>query len=108
MEEVIIVKSNRVSRVKSQSCVDGGTVSMTIRACCFDGTNGKIVGKSYAVQYTSCHPQGCWAEQRSEDWRANLGSQHPKLLKYSKGGAEEIKRSRSIAMAKRAHYLPSG
>jgi len=51
--------------------VDGGTES--IRACCFDASNGKIVGKSCAVTYTTFHPQSGWAEQRPEDWWNNLG-----------------------------------
>jgi ribulose kinase len=49
--------------------VDGGTES--IRACCFDATNGNIVGKSCAVPYQTHHPQGGWAEQSPDDWWSN-------------------------------------
>ncbi len=67
--------------------VDGGTES--IRACCFDATNGKIVGKSCAVPYTTFHPQGGWAEQRPEDWWANLGEAVRGALQSVDVGIEE-------------------
>lgn len=51
--------------------VDGGTES--IRACCFDAIDGKVVGKSCAVPYQTHHPRGGWAEQSPDDWYQNLG-----------------------------------
>ena len=51
--------------------VDGGTES--IRACCFDAKNGKIIGKPCAVPYKTSHPEPGWAEQNPEDWYQNLG-----------------------------------
>jgi ribulose-phosphate 3-epimerase len=51
--------------------VDGGTES--IRACCFDAENGRVVGKSCAVPYPTYHPQPGWAEQDPKDWWENLG-----------------------------------
>ena len=51
--------------------VDGGTES--IRACCFDAKNGKTIGSSFAVPYTTTHPQPGWAEQNPHDWWNNLG-----------------------------------
>lgn len=51
--------------------VDGGTES--IRACCFDATTGKVVGKSCAVPYKTYHPAPGFAEQHPEDWYNNLG-----------------------------------
>lgn len=63
-----------VSPVESSRIVvgcDGGTES--IRACCFNAENGKSIGKSCAVPYTTSHPKPGWAEQDPADWYENLG-----------------------------------
>jgi len=68
------VSSANISASSSKKLVigvDGGTES--IRACCFDASNGKVVGKSFAVPYTTYHPNPGWAEQIPQDWYNNLG-----------------------------------
>ena len=50
--------------------VDGGTES--IRACCFDGSTGRVIGKSFAVPYPTFHPRPGWAEQDPAHWYENL------------------------------------
>ena len=52
--------------------VDGGTES--IRACCFDAVDGRVIGKPCAVPYPTYHPQPGWAEQDPNDWYENLGA----------------------------------
>lgn len=73
--------------------VDGGTES--IRACCFDATNGNIVGKSCAVPYKTSHPQGGWAEQSPEDWWENLGEAVRGALE-SVNGEEKVDSDESV------------
>jgi len=51
--------------------IDGGTES--IRACCFDATTGRVIGKACAVPYHTNHPHPGWAEQNPIDWYTNLG-----------------------------------
>ena len=51
--------------------VDGGTES--IRACCFNAKDGRMIGSSCAVPYSTTHPQPGWAEQSPTDWWACMG-----------------------------------
>jgi ribulokinase/ribulose-phosphate 3-epimerase len=51
--------------------VDGGTES--IRACCFDGETGRVLGKSCASPYETYHPKPSWAEQDTNDWWNGMG-----------------------------------
>ena len=51
--------------------VDGGTES--IRACCFDAVNGRVVGQACAIPYQTYHPRPGWAEQDPADWYESLG-----------------------------------
>jgi ribulose-phosphate 3-epimerase len=46
--------------------IDGGTES--IRAACFDGRTGHIVGTPCAVPYPTHHPHPGWAEQDPTAW----------------------------------------
>ena len=50
--------------------VDGGTES--IRACCFDGSTGRVIGKSFAVPYPTFHPRPGWAKQDPAHCYENL------------------------------------
>ena len=68
--------------------VDGGTES--IRACCFDATTGKVIGKSCAVPYTTYHPQPGWAEQHPNDWYDNL-------CQAVKGAVQSVKEDNIIS-----------
>ncbi len=65
------VLSSSKSPVQVVIAVDGGTES--IRASCFNAQDGKLVGNSCAVPYTTHHPQPGWAEQDPSDWYSNLG-----------------------------------
>ena len=50
--------------------IDGGTES--IRACCFDAHSGRVLGKSHAAPYATCHPRPGWAEQDPLQWYDRL------------------------------------
>jgi ribulose kinase len=66
-----VVPSFAATPIKIVVGVDGGTES--IRACCFDASTGRVIGKSCAVSYPTFHPQPGWAEQDPEHWFENLG-----------------------------------
>lgn len=68
--------------------VDGGTES--IRACCFDAVDGRVIGTSCAVPYKTFHPQPGWAEQNPQDWYQNLGSAVRGAVKSLKGLKEDV------------------
>lgn len=46
--------------------IDGGTES--IRACCFNAHDGRILGEACAKPYKTSHPHPGWAEQNPEEW----------------------------------------
>lgn len=74
--------------------IDGGTES--IRACCFNASNGDIIGKPCALPYPTYHPKPGYAEQNPDDWWKNLGQAVKGALASAQvdgqvGGTEEVK-----------------